>query len=355
MLARTGLILMSLAFAYVPTAAQAGHGPGPYRYTSIPTLPGGTQVFPLAINRSGQVVGWGDSGDGGDAGGFTAFLFDQQSGTITSLGPGIADAVNDRGQAVGVLRTHQNGRFVWQSVLYHDGMVVPLGSLPGELRAGATSINNHGVAVGWSMIRSTSGISFALALYDGGSVVAVDLGPDLAFSPSPTPAINDDGFISGTGSTALGDSRAFRYDTRTGQTTIFEPLPGDQHTWGLGINRRGEVLGYSFVWGGTEHIGTWDHRGTFRAHFTEGTTQYPTLSSSLVFNDRDQIVITATTDGTSYIVPSVGKRYDLAPLVINLPSADNDQVPLVAGINDRGLIIGSDSVGGFVLIPQGDE
>jgi hypothetical protein len=340
MLARTGLILMSLAFAYGPAAAQEWHGPGKYRYTSIPTLPGGTFVNPYAINRSGHVVGQADSGAGGNA-----FLFDTRSGRIINLGPGTAFAVNDRGWAVG----RSPG---FQSVLYRDGMVVPLGSLPGEILAMATSINSHGVAVGFSF-RPPRGTS--LALYDDGAVVAIDLGPGIAFSHLTFPAINDDGFISGTGFTPERDFRAFRYDTRTGETTIFEPLPGDQHTWGLGINRRGEVLGYSFAFNATEHIGIWDHRGTFRPHFTEGTTQYPTVSNALVFNDWDKIVITQTTDGTSYIVPSVGKRYDLAPLVINLPAADNNQVPFVTGINDHGLIVGLDSVGGFVLIPQDDD
>jgi hypothetical protein len=213
MWARTGLILMSLAFAYVPTAAQAGHGPGPYRYTSIPTLPGGTFGVPNAINRSGHVVGQADSGGGGDALGYIAFLFDPRRGVITSLGPGNARAVNDRGWAVGRMATREIGRLVFQSVLYRDGMVVPLGSLQGEVRAAATSINNHGVAVGYSL-SPTSGDS--LALYDRGSAVAVDLGPDLGFTPGPSPAISDDGFISGTGLTASGDYRAFRYHTRIG-------------------------------------------------------------------------------------------------------------------------------------------
>jgi uncharacterized membrane protein len=122
--------------------------------------------------------------------------------------------------------------------------------------------------------------------------------------------------------------RYYGYFWSEGVFTTLDPS-GSSFSAALSLNERGEVLGYSFTFNATEHIGIWDHRGTFRTHFTEGTTQYPTLSGSLVFNDRDQIVITATTDGTSYIVPSVGERYDLPPLVTNLPAADNNQVPVV--------------------------
>jgi hypothetical protein len=122
----------------------------------------------------------------------------------------------------------------------------------------------------------------------------------------------------------------------------------------MGVNNSGEVLGYWFVSGlPMEHIGVWDRRGNFTTYFTEGTTQYPTVSNMVSFNDKDQIVISATTDGHVYLVPSIGARIDLNSLVPELPPN-----AAVYGINNRGWIVG---VGfdpntfeevGFLLTPR---
>ena len=69
------------------------------------------------------------------------------------------------------------------------------------------------------------------------------------------------------------------HDTRSGITTLLHPLYTEPEAWALGINDRGDVLGYSFIPGATERIGVWDASGHFSTRFVEGTPEVPTISN----------------------------------------------------------------------------
>jgi probable HAF family extracellular repeat protein len=341
MLSRVKIIVSSLAVVFSPATLHAQPGPGKFTFVPIPALPGGASTVAAGINNRGHVVGSGDVADGSSHG----FIYDVRQGTLRDIGEGAPLAINDLDVAVG---QSANG-----PAMFVDGQVIDLGYPPGATFALATSVNNEGVAVGVSRIRG----DISLAVYAFGQAFAVDLGLGANVELTrPVPVINDDFQISGT--LLLLDTfnfRAFRHDLLTGETTLLAPLDGDTDTWGLGINDRGEVLGYSFVFNAPEHIGTWDRHGKFKVHFTEGNAQYPTLSDNLVFNDREEIVISETTDGNSYVVPRVGHRFDLDVLVANLPATPQ---PLfsVRGINNGGVMTGYDfgsdfNTHGFVLVP----
>jgi hypothetical protein len=343
---RTALTLSAVAalLGLPALPARAGNDRPTYTYVSLPTLPGGTFVFPLALNNSGGVAGFGNA-DGGRA--RHAIVIDTGRGSVTDYGIGRAQAINDHGHAVGVGATGQ-------ATLFRDGSAIPLGSLLGEVSSTATGINDFNIAVG---ISSDASFNATLAVYAFGYALPIDLGPGLqVFDVGSGPAISDDGVIVGTVVSASTSSfRAFRHDLWTGKTTLYTPLAGDTDTWGLAVNHRDQVLGYSFVFGAAEHIGAWDDSGRFTGHFTEGTDKYPTLSNLLAFNDHDQILISETTDGTSYLVPRVGTRLDLASLVTNLPAVDDGQLSFATAINDRGVIVGLDFMGGYMLLPKHDD
>ena len=77
----------------------------------------------------------------------------------------------------------------------------------------------------------------------------------------------------------LGAYRALRV-TAAGYRDPARAAADEPHAWGLGINYRGDVLGYSFVSFSTERIGFW--RGTtFHTRFVEGTAEFPTVSNFL--------------------------------------------------------------------------
>lgn len=127
--------------------------------------------------------------------------------------------------------------------------------------------------------------------------------------------VNDHGVVAGVLVTDAGE-RAVRFDSRRQTTTILEPVAPDPHSWGLGINRAGEVLGYSFEFGATERIGKWTTRNQFKISFVEGTPEFPTVSNQLIWNEDGFIVVSnAPTDGQTYVIPKPGVRLNLADLV----------------------------------------
>jgi hypothetical protein len=175
----------------------------------------------------------------------------------------------------------------------------------------------------------TSGESFFFS--ERGSLTPLDLSGIV----NPTFIhVNRKGIVAGTMGSLFQDARAFRLDPNTGTVTRLDPLPIEPLAWGLGINARGDVLGYSFVSGQTERIGIWDRQGRFQTYFVEGTAEFPTVSNQLLFNDDNLIAITQTTDGNSYIVPEPGVRLSLGDITDNLPTTDFP-VSFVQAMNNR--------------------
>ena len=121
----------------------------------------------------------------------------------------------------------------------------------------------------------------------------------------------------------------------------------DTLAWGLGINSRGDVLGYSFVSKAPYHerVGVWDRNGDFKTYFDE------TISSdALLFNDNNLIVITLAPGNNSYLVPKPGVRLNLADLVENLPAGQD--LRFILDMNNHGNMIGSSSTGNNFLLER---
>jgi hypothetical protein len=129
--------------------------------------------------------------------------------------------------------------------------------------------------------------------------------------------------------------------------TLLQPVPPDTLAWGLGINNRGDVLGYSFVSGAPYHerIGVWDRNGNFQTYFDETI-----VSNRLLFNDNNLIVITLVQDSNSYLVPQPGVRLNLADLVVNMPAGQD--LRSITDMNNHGDMIGSSSQGNNFLLER---
>jgi hypothetical protein len=165
--------------------------------------------------------------------------------------------------------------------------------------------------------------------------------------------VNRKGIVAGTMGSLFQNARAFRLDPRTGKVTQLDPLPTEPLSWGLGINARGDVLGYSFVTSATERIGVWDREGRFQTYFVEGTPEVPTVSNQLLFNDQNLIAITQTTDGNSYVVPEPGVRVNLSDVTDELPTTS---FPLsnLQSMNRRGSLAGFGFSGNQFLLQRID-
>jgi probable HAF family extracellular repeat protein len=132
--------------------------------TNLGTLPGGGVSVALDVNADGQIVGGAATAPGSDlfvegngirrAGpGVHAVLW--QDGQMTDLGtlPGgdasLALAINDAGQIVGYSTIAPNDETI-HAVLWDNGEIVDLGTLPGGTSSWATGINASGQIVGIS-------------------------------------------------------------------------------------------------------------------------------------------------------------------------------------------------------------
>ena len=255
--------------------------------------------------------------------------------------PFIVYAANNRGIVAGsVLIDTVN--FVEQAALFYSHSVKLIPPQPGESSSTAIKINDAGIAVVQSF-DDAGNVTYLL--YSNGRTRPLDFGPGVT-QPVIT-GLNTWGTLSGRqGRPATG----FRFNPWSGATTLLYPLPTESDAWGLGINNRGDVLGYSFISGGLERIGLWNKTGFFKTYFVEGTAEIPTVSNKLVFNNNNDIVITRVSRPSderlkrSYLVPKPGARLNIADLVTNLPAEIN--LGEIVDINDHGDMIGFDYFGG---------
>jgi hypothetical protein len=332
-----GTILCAALIAptQAPARADGGVGAAPatgaFHYRVVPLggdLPGDSFFDVAGIAADGRVFGTAVSCDD------VVCPHDQvavsRDGRTTLLRGGFAVTVNDLGLVGGGVFADPaaEAQGVTQAALFLRDRVRVVPRLPGEVSSLVLGVTNLGTA----LIGSSSETGVAYYLYDArGRVTPLDLGPDQILTIS----VNDASIVVGTIIPRGAPARAFRYNPATRALTKFDPVEGDPESWGMAINLRGDVLGYSFVSGGRERIGVWRGR-TFQPYFVEGTPEFPTISNRLLWNRRDLIVITATNDGNSYLVPRPGVRLRLADLVDGpLPP-----VTQIVSLNDRGDLVG---------------
>jgi len=318
-----------------------------YRYVSLDEieLPPGFLFFdPVAINNSGRIYGNAYEC-------FTvacdSFLLPHVAiyadGVVTVLQPGLVNTVNEGNTMAGSVLVDP-ANFIEQAALFRGDQVELVPRQPGEFSSAVTALNDSGMALVTSF---DANFQPTYVLYKNGLSMTLDFGPTVT-NPFRL-GINNQGIVSGTqGITICDGATGFRFDTRTGATTLLHPLSTKPAAWGLDINNRGDVLGYSFVCGGVERIGVWDGHGKFRTYFVGGTPEFPTISNELQFNDNNLIVITLVSSPASdrmksYVVPKPGVRLDVADLVGNLPAGVD--LSFIRDINNHGDMIGF----GFLL------
>jgi hypothetical protein len=304
-----------------------------YRYVSLDQaqLPPGFNLFqPIAINDSGLIYGVAFDESS------TQYVAVYKRGVVTILSAGLPNAVNEGG-TVGGFVLDDLVNFTRQAALFRGNKVklIPRQSSE-EVSSTVDDLNDSGAAL---VTTRDNSYNFTSLLYKKSQATPLDFGPTIT-SPFFL-HINNETTISGTTS-ASGNFRGFRFDTRTSKTTQLNPLSTDTDSRAWDINNNGKVLGDSFK-EGIQRIGVWDSKGKFNTYFVEGTLEFPTISNSLVFNDKNLIVITFVTspvseEGASYLVPKPGVRLNLAGLVKNMPPDQN--LFTILDINNKGDMVG---------------
>ena len=181
---------------------------------ALPTLVGDTDGEANAINDRGQAVG-----NTGTCGGATNHAVSWENGAASQLFDygtfALAFGINNQGQIVGMVGSPDTPTFY--AALWQNGAITNLHTLPGDFAAIASGINNHGQVVG-STLDSSFNWSHAFIWQDG---VMTDLGtmfPSTAnLLPTMANQINERGQIVGMGTVLSGP--------HTGETHAFLATP----------------------------------------------------------------------------------------------------------------------------------
>jgi probable HAF family extracellular repeat protein len=176
---------------------------------------GGTQASVGNINKHGQIAG--ASYLAGDMAAH-AFLWDrgelQDLGTLEGdIGSG-GNAVNDRGEVIGVSVFADDSRFTFVAFLWRDGRMIKIGGAPGDDCSNPQGINSKGQVVGLSLACSDFGIdgrSNAFLWENGGPGVDLNVFVPTGSGIRLTEAtfISDRGEIAGVALLPNGDQHAF--------------------------------------------------------------------------------------------------------------------------------------------------
>jgi probable HAF family extracellular repeat protein len=204
------------------------------------------------------------------------------------LGAGEAYGINNAGQVVGASPLPVGNH----AVIWNNGVIQDLGTLPGDTGSSARGINNAGDVVGISLLANEIhaviwsngviqdlGAGEAYGINNAGQVVGAsgnnraflwsngviqDLGTLPGYSFSQASGINDAGQVVGSSYTQRSDcigvefrQRAFLWSN--GVMQDLGTLPGDLFSYASGINNAGQVVGASEDCDGNTHAVIWSN------------------------------------------------------------------------------------------------
>ena len=273
------------------------------------------------INDSGQIVGLViDS-----ARKTRASLFGNPIVNLGTLGgASLAAKINQSGKAAGSSSLPNNGYA--RAVLYTNGTLTNLNTLPRWAQTNADDINASGSIVGTAFAPGGSGVfvsgrSFGRAfLYANGRMR--DLGT-LGGTLSNAAGINDSEKIVGTSQISGGAYRAFLHTG--GQMSNLGTLPGSLHSYASAINNVGNVVGNVQMNGGSfrAFIYTGGVMKDLNALVTLATSGrgFRELNGAAAINENGRIVGVGTwNDGAGKSFSRAFLLTPVAPIVVATPT-----------------------------------
>ena len=270
-LMRAKLWLFLIQFVFVSLATVA-HGDVCYTVTDM--YPGGG----LGMNNAGQVVGGGPSN--------TATLW--ENGSVTYLGgvPGYnetsAEGISESGRYISGY-SYYAGANDGRGVLWVDRVMTELPPLPGDAISAAIKVNDSGIAVGFSILSTSSepravywenGVPHELPGLGGGSGagninnagtivgerwrpdgsggaclwingIPLDLGVCPGYVYGWSRAISESGLVAVNLLIDTGERHVALWDN--GVWTLADPLPDRPRSYVYGVNDLREMAGMAFV------------------------------------------------------------------------------------------------------------
>lgn len=287
------LVIISL-FSVLASASLAP-AEAIYTLTDLGTLPGGYVTVPMAINNSGQVVGYAaPTSSGYDH----AFLW-TASGGMQDLGTfggtsSRAYGINSIGQVVGYAQDSSNGynhAFLWAA----GGAMEDTGSLA---YCYAYGINDSGQVAGTALANDGSCYAFLWTASEGRQYLGT-----LGGTNSYATAINNSGQVVGYAYTSANEQHAF-IATVSGGMQDLGTLGGDW-SQAYGIDDSGQVVGKAKTSDGYDHPFLWSASGGMQNFGALGINGIINNNGQLLgCGDRGSFVWTAG-GGTQYINDSI--------------------------------------------------
>jgi probable HAF family extracellular repeat protein len=211
--------------------------------------------------------------------------------------------------------------------LWQKGTITPLPGLPGATDTIPEHINNNGTVVG----RSTpAGSPNQPVLWDQGVIQVL---PELPGDDKGSAlTINDRGQAAGNSANSVtGFRRAVLW--QKGTVSQLTPVPGGgAYDDALGINEKGQIVGWSGPGPGQEHIAFWDKDGSVHDLGTLGGA----FGDAYQINNKGQVVGTSATASNPNGDPFLWDNGVLTDL--GYPAGDVFGV--AADINHKGQIVG---------------
>jgi probable HAF family extracellular repeat protein len=206
----------------------------------------GARSLATAIASDGAIGGQADHADG------TAVLFGHRFTAATGrteICPASCAVwdLNARGQVVGLLPGRDAS--AWQAFLYSPGDGLrALGTLGGQ-RSSASGISDAGVVVGNAQTATSAAGDIGHAFVydsrqDGAEMRDLNVVADASGWLLQTANDVNDAFITGYGRRG-GSTRAYRLDLTTQAVHELGTIPGGGDSFGWGVDRRGDVVGWA--------------------------------------------------------------------------------------------------------------
>jgi len=314
-----------------------------YTVTDLGTPPGAIFSAGYALNNAGQVAGV--SGSSLDRG----FFWSSTQGILTlpPLGGGnssTATAINDGDTIAGYSNSYTGHD---HAVLWINGVVQDLGTLPGGDDSFAFAINTSGQVAGAASSPITSYLQAILWSKAHGMQ---NLGALVTAGSSEAVAINRFGKVVGISDAADGGMHAFVW-TKAGGMQDLGTISGSTYSSANGVNDRGEIAGYANCGTTCGHALFWSSSGTLQdLGALGGLNSYATG-----INNSGQVVGWVAYHGVGdhgFIWSQSAGAQDLNHLI----DANSGWVIQTAyAINDNGQITGDGMINGqlhaFLLTP----
>jgi len=303
-----------------------------YNVTDLGPANGGGR----GINTYGEVVA--DNG-------VLAFAWSPTKGSFnlpplpgSTYGETVAGGIN----ASGIIAGESLSVLDYQAVVWRNGVVHDLGTLPGGTLSWATAINDLGVVAG-----ASDGTGFQPnAMIWSDAVGMQRLGTFTGGSYSEAFSINRDSHVTGFSNVANGNSYGFVWSRAKGMRML-PSLPGGGGSSGNGINDAGQIAGGSGCGGGCSHAVLWTESGSVQ---DLGVLNGTGFSSAYAINNLGQVV---GASGHAFLWSETAGMQDLNDLI---PPDSGWLLEYAFAINDVGQITGQGLINGethaFLLTPQ---